>query len=629
MHKTQTSVLLVAMPFAGLVIPSIQLPVLEAYGKHHGITIHTRHLYLKAAELYGLQHYNALIYPPNDSYTAQLSFSKHVFPDHWKKNEENIKEYYTTHLTQTNETSLFSFEDYVRRTDQFLSWALDHVDWRSADLIGFTLNYGQLLPSLALAQKIKALAPDKQIILGGSRTMGDLGRHILQSFEYVDYVVSGDGEDALFRLASGENLEAIPGLLYRDHGEVHGTTTNPGVDLSTAPLPSYDQFYQELATCSPEIQQFFSYYGRLPVEISRGCWWNRCSFCNLNVQHVCYREKPVENIIKEITWLAERYQMTEFQLIGNTLPQTEYRTLFERLRDLGRGYSLFVEARAGQLKSDDYRLMRDAGFTAIQTGIESFSRHYLRTMNKGVRVIDNIAALKFCKEQMIQNSYNLIVRYPNEEPVDFEETKQVVSLVKGYLDPPQVCELRVMYGSQIQRDPARFNINQLTNAPVDELMFPDEVLQNGVAFVYGFTQRTPVQENDWESLVEDWKAAAEHRACEAVKSRTMIDSLLFYFVDGGSFLKIFDKRDAQNIRIFVLNAVERAVLLACVDVVSLDQLQQRLPQVPEFKLVAILQSFEKNGLVFVEDDWYVCLPLRYSVRVAAEQQVDCQTPAVA
>jgi ribosomal peptide maturation radical SAM protein 1 len=623
MHENKQSVLLVAMPFAGISIPSVQLSVLEGYCRQHGVTIQTRNLYLKAAEMYGLQNYHALIYPPNDSYTAQMVFSKYVFPEHWKNNEQKFKDYYTTHATQNKEISLFSFEEYVQRTDLFYQWTIDHVDWRSFDIIGFTLNYGQLLPSLAIAKKIKELSPEKKIIFGGSRTVGELGMNVLRAFGYVDFIVSGEGEEALVRLASEpENYGSIPRLIYRAGDEIIWNKSEECVNLNNGPMPSYDQFYQELATTSVDIQQFFQYYGQLPVEISRGCWWNRCTFCNLNIQHQSYREKSVDRIIQEIVSLSERHHVADFQLIGSTLPKTDYNELFKKLKQLGRDYSFFVEARAGQLRSNEYRLMKEAGFRTIQTGIESFSPHYLRTMNKGVRVIDNIAALKFCKENKIKNNYNLIVNYPNEEPVDFEETKKNVSLIKGYLDPPQLCELRVMYSSPIHRNPEQFNIKELRNAPIDVLMYPSEFLEKGFLFVYDFTQQKPTEKKGWESLVQEWMKERQTAELEAAKSQTVIDAFIFYFVDGGSFIKIYDKRDRQNIKIFMLNALERAVFLSCVDVVSLQQLQDRFVDVPEFELVAILQSFEQNGLVFVEDSWYVCLPLRCTVRQTSELTVE-------
>jgi hypothetical protein len=305
--------------------------------------------------------------------------------------------------------------------------------------------------------------------------------------------------------------------------------------------------------------------------------------------------------------------MMDFQLIGNMLLKTEYRTLFEKLKQLGRDFSFFVESRAGQMTSDDYTLMKEAGFITIQTGIESFSQNYLRKMNKGVRVIDNIADLKFCKENRIKNNYNLIVRYPNEDLVDFDETKKIVQMLKGYLDPPQLCELRVMHGSFIQRHPEEFNIKRLDYTPIDRIMYPLEFLEKGFTFVYDFKRKIPSSDYPWESLVEEWKKERESFELECITRQTTIDQLVFYFVDGGSFIKIYDKRDRKNIRIFVLNELERAVFLACVDVVSLQQLQKRFTNVPEFELIAMLQGFEQNELVFVEDEHYVCLPLRFSV----------------
>ena len=137
-------------------------------------------------------------------------------------------------------------------------------------------------------------------------------------------------------------------------------------------------------------------------------------------------------------------------------------------------------------------------------------------------------------------------------------------------------------------------------------------------------ERIPSTDHQWELLVEEWKKERKIFELEGITRQTTVDRLVFYFVDGGSFIKIFDKRDQQNIRIVVLNELERAVFLACVDVVSLQQLQQRFTNVPEYELIAMLQSFEQNGLVFVEDEYYLCLPLRFSVRERPAIRMECQ-----
>jgi ribosomal peptide maturation radical SAM protein 1 len=624
MHNERHSVLLIAMPYAGVMIPSIQLPILEAYCRNNDIDIKTRHLYLKAAEIYGLAQYHALIYPPGDSYTAQMAFSRYLFPDHWQKNQDKIKAYYTK--TILKQPTAPSFDDYLQRTDTFYNWMLDHLDWQNHDLIGFTLNYGQLIPSLAIARHIKTQDPDKKIIFGGSRTFGDLGCGILQAFPYIDYIVSGDGEQPLLQLAHNEDPTIIPGLIYRKDNKVLWNKTRIDIDLAISPIPTYDSFFDQLKNSSSEIQQFFAYSGRLPVEISRGCWWNHCTFCNLNLQHPCYREKPTSKIINEIQYLSDRYHILDFHLIGNTLPKSHYRELFTSLNELGKDCNFFVEVRAGHLTSTDYQLMKEAGFNAIQTGIESFSAHHLKTMNKGTRVIDNIAALKHTRQYGIHNSFNLIVRYPNESPLDFTQTQDVTKHLQAYLDPPQLCPLQIMHGSPIQQHPNNYNIQNLQPTTLDLLLYPPEILSKHFSFYYDYTTVSPVPTHDWEKLIQDWKQIRESAEKQAISTHTEGDNLVFYSVDGGTFMKVYDKRDRNHIRILELNELERKVLLACNDVISYEELQRQFAPTPEFMLAAIIQSFEHAGLVFHEDNHYLSLPLQY--RTTTQQQTQHEKPSI-
>jgi ribosomal peptide maturation radical SAM protein 1 len=507
MHDGKSSVLLIAMPFAGIAIPSIQLPILEGYLKEREINITTKHLYLKAAEFYGVNNYHHLITRPNESYTAQMVFPQYVFPEHWNKNQYSFKDYFKKIVAGHAELQKnFTFEEYIERTDRFYTWIIENVNWKDYDIIGFTLNYGQFLPSLAIAKKIKEIAPEKKIVFGGSRTVGELGIRVLRTFDYVDFIVSGEGEEALYLLAFNiSDLPSIPNLIYRNNGEIIWNKSDKVIDLNTLPFLNFDDFYNDLWSTNDDVTQYYLYHGRLPVEICRGCWWNKCTFCNYNVQHPCYREKNVKRIIDEIKYLSDKYTMLNFQIIGNTLPKRDYRLFLEEIIKLGRDFNFFTETRAGQLKSEDYRLMKEAGFTNIQTGIESFSQSYLKKINKGVRVIDNIAALKFCKECGIKNEYNIIVDYPNEEKIDFEETKRNIQFIKHYLDPPQINKLLVGFGSFIYQHPELFNIDKLEYTDIDKIIYPMDILEKGISFYYSFKKKEDLGENNWAELVEEWK----------------------------------------------------------------------------------------------------------------------------
>ena len=304
--------------------------------------------------------------------------------------------------------------------------------------------------------------------------------------------------------------------------------------------------------------------------------------------------------------------MLTFQMIGNTLPIKDYRALFEKIKKLGKDFTFFVEARAGRLKSEDYKLLKEAGFSDIQTGIETFSQNYIKKMNKGTRVIDNIASLKFCKENGINNRYNIIVNYPNEERIDFEETKKNIQLFKQYLDPPNISFLQVGFGSPIYNNQEEFNIRKLDYLEIDKIMFPKEFLEKNISFFYSFERNENLGENDWDEMVKNWKKEREKFINEGIKRQSDIDKLVFYFVDGGNFLRIYDKRDGNNVLIYILDEIERAIFLSCIDVISFQKLSRIFSHIPDHQLAAILHTFEKNGIVFQEDNYYLSLPLRYS-----------------
>ncbi len=69
----------------------------------------------------------------------------------------------------------------------------------------------------------------------------------MEAFDYVDFIVSGDGEEALYRIASEyQNYESIPHLMYRKGNEIIWNESDASIDLNSLPIPSYGPFYNEL-----------------------------------------------------------------------------------------------------------------------------------------------------------------------------------------------------------------------------------------------------------------------------------------------------------------------------------------------------------------------------------------------
>ncbi len=613
MHDYQ-SVLLISMPFAGIDIPSIQLGTLESYLRQRQIQVDSKHLYVSAADQYGIAHYNFLIYPPNDSYTAQLFFIKHVFPQHYQSHQTEIKAYFDQKISKNNQEKTYnlSYEEYQRRTDSFYQHIIDQLNWKDFDIIGFSCNYGQFLPSLAFAQHIKSQDPTKHIVFGGSRTSGQLGKATLRCFDYIDTIVSGEGEEALYQLSlNPSSFDHIPNLIYRKDSII---TINPNyhpISLSDTPLPQYNSFYQTLSQSSVETQQYHQYYGRLPVEISRGCWWNKCSFCNLNLQADQYKEKSYPKIIDEITQLSNRYRLLSIQLIGNTLPVKDIDGFLHQLSKLKKDYTFIAEARADQFQRNHYTDLKQAGVSILQTGIESLSRHYLQKMNKGATVIENLAALKYCQERSIENHYNLIIGYPNEDDTDFMQTQQLVKCIQSYIDPPRLCTLRLVYESPIYNHPDEYGIDKVTNTQIDQLLFPEKILQQQISFVYDYTSKQNKNLDRWNDLIDQWQKERTRRKHYMLQTKQDSDRYVFYFIDGQTFLKIYDKRNKEHIKIYILDSFERKLFLNCLSIQHLEQLKHRFNHHDPLQLTETLDCFVDRGIMYEEDKKYLSLPLQY------------------
>lgn len=103
-----------------------------------------------------------------------------------------------------------------------------------------------------------------------------------------------------------------------------------------------------------------------------------------------------------------------------------------------------------------------------------------------------------------------------------------------------------------------------------------------------------------------------------------IDELVFYYIDGKNFLKIFDKRNGVDTHIYDLNELEREILLACINVISFQGIKELLPHVSDGHLISILDVFKSKGIIFEENDHFFALPLRYAIiRMYGSSQIYC------
>jgi hypothetical protein len=111
--------------------------------------------------------------------------------------------------------------------------------------------------------------------------------------------------------------------------------------------------------------------------------------------------------------------------------QTE---IHDRLRQSGLEIALHYQTRAN-LTREQIRLLSDMGTTSIVAGVESLSTKLLRRMKKGTTALQNVQMLKWCEEEGITVSWNLMYGVPGEETSDYEPIKNWIGKLT-HLRPP-------------------------------------------------------------------------------------------------------------------------------------------------------------------------------------------------
>lgn len=158
---------------------------------------------------------------------------------------------------------------------------------------------------------IHKVLPNATIIAGGPYISSAPKRALTDKF--LTAGVMHEGEETLPHLLEilmrGGDLSSVPGIVYREHGDIKFTSPRPLVqDLNVLPLPAvdlidinqYSKAYRVLSTPSKSM----------PLFSSRGCPYE-CTFCH-NLSGKTVRWRSAENVFSEMDHYYKEYGVKEF-----------------------------------------------------------------------------------------------------------------------------------------------------------------------------------------------------------------------------------------------------------------------------------------------------------------------------
>ncbi|GAA4493705.1 RiPP maturation radical SAM C-methyltransferase [Actinoallomurus oryzae] len=320
----------------------------------------------------------------------------------------------------------------------FVELAAREILRERPDLVGFTTTFQQNVSSLAVARRIKQLRPDVQVVFGGGNCDGPMGAALHRNFPFVDHVVSGEGELAfvalLDALSEGRAPAGVPGVVTRGpDGESVAGPPAAMVPIDMVPRPDFTAWWSAYGAgrFAERLSPVLLY------EASRGCWWgekHHCTFCGLNGTTMKFRAKPATRVWDDITHLVETHGVLDIVTVDNILDLAYLAELMPRIRESGWDLRVRYEVKAN-LKPDQLAVLRDAGVTHIQPGIESLNSRALRLMDKGVHGTQNVFLLRASEEHQLTVDWNYLYGFPDERAGDYRPViEQIPAMV--HLQPP-------------------------------------------------------------------------------------------------------------------------------------------------------------------------------------------------
>jgi B12-binding domain/radical SAM domain protein of rhizo-twelve system len=202
-------------------------------------------------------------------------------------------------------------------------------------------------------------------------TMRKLGCHV---------VIRGEPDEVLAQLPSRPWSE-IEGCCWIDKEGEHISPSLAVTDMRKLSALSFDNYEVEAHTHAHHV--FSGNYHGAELEFARGCPW-ACSFCNKTLFRNKFRERDVDEVVKEMDALVARgvnyvYWIDEIFGVGKNV-----RRLLEEIAK--RPISIGLQTRIDLWNEETLDLLGRAHCISMECGVESITEEGRDELNKGCRL---------------------------------------------------------------------------------------------------------------------------------------------------------------------------------------------------------------------------------------------------
>jgi hypothetical protein len=343
----------------------------------------------------------------------------------------------------------------------------------NTDCFGLSIVYDhQLSHALYLAKLLKDRFPDKLVVLGGT-SISQLYKYLQDKtqmrrfFNLCDAIVVGEGETAICEIAdagtSFPQLRDLPNTITYDSARdtLHFPKSVYYENVNALGRPVYDYPWQLYLSPSPGI-------GYAPT---RGCYWNRCTFCDYGLNSDSptspWRERKVDRAIDDLKVICQNGIKYVYFAVDVMAPGYLDR-LSDAIVESGLDFRWSAELRMEKIFTEERcRKMAKGGCVSISFGMESGNQRILDLIDKGTKIDYMAETMKNFARAGVAVQIMAFTDFPTETKQEEEDTFKFVEDNRDYWSTGGVGKFMLTGTAIIAKHPQKFGITLLATEDAD------------------------------------------------------------------------------------------------------------------------------------------------------------------
>ena len=317
---------------------------------------------------------------------------------------------------------------------------VEAVEREKPDLVLLSVPFpGTVYAAFRMAQTIRRVAPEVRIALGGGFANTEL-RQLAEPavFDWVDFVTLDAGERPT--LAIVDHLQGRRGIdrlvrtfVRNDSGQVKFMNwPEPDIPFADLGTPTWDGLplnrYLSLLDMLNPMHRLWSDGRWNKLTIAQGCYWKKCSFCDISLDYIAHYETvSAEILVDRIEQIVAETGQTGFHFIDEAAPPKMLKALAEALIRRQVQISWWGNIRFEKSFTPEVvDLLAESGCIAVSGGLEVASDRLLALMQKGVTV-DQVARVThaFTQAGILVHAY-LMYGFPTQTLQDTVDALEYV-----------------------------------------------------------------------------------------------------------------------------------------------------------------------------------------------------------